>query len=182
MIYDLRFTRKWRIQKFARRDYYRHFIGNMNASIATGAIKKFRETAWEFQATFQTPLKDLERFVIAILSTEESVKQACVIIDQVVFEPKNLINALFSRSQIQPLSKDWSLTATDKEEVQNLLRAALADWVDFAFVPSQKSFVIYADHDEYTTFYANTKSNLNRVVSVLTEQGFKQVVNWQRHF
>jgi hypothetical protein len=31
--------------------------------------------------------------------------------------------------------------------------------------------VIYADHDEYTTFYANTRSNLNRVVEALVAQG-----------
>jgi hypothetical protein len=35
--------------------------------------------------------------------------------------------------------------------------------------------VIYADHDEYTTFYASTKSNLNRIVAALSTDGFEQV-------
>jgi hypothetical protein len=153
----------------------------MNALITIGAIEKFCKTSWGFQTTFQTPLKDLERFVAAILSTEEDITKASVIIDQVVFEPKNL-TALFSGSQTQSLSKDWSLTATDKVEVHKLLRATLSDWIDFAFIPLPKPFVIYADHDEYTTFYANTKLNLSRFVSVLTANGFKQLANWQRHF
>jgi hypothetical protein len=42
--------------------------------------------------------------------------------------------------------------------------------------------VIYADHDEYTTFYGNTKSNLTGIVSALSENGFKQVQNWERRF
>jgi hypothetical protein len=157
------------------------FFDSMNTFIEVGAIKKFKRTSWRFQETFQTPLKDLDRFVSTILLRQEKVEQAHVIIDQIVFEPKNL-NALISNNETKSLSKDWSLLATHKEEVQILLRAALADWVDFAFIPSPKPFVIYGDHDEYTTFYANTKSNLNSVVSVLIESGFKQVTNWQRHF
>ena len=153
----------------------------MNASITAGAMKKFRRTPWRFQETFQTPLKDLDHFVSTILLSDENIKQAQVVIEQVVFEPKNL-KALSSNVDSQLLSKDWSLTATGKEEVQKLLRAALADWVDFAFIPSPKPFVVYADHDEYITFFANTKGNLNRDISVLTENGFKQVTNWQRLF
>lgn len=61
-----------------------------------------------------------------------------------------------------------------------LLEAALGDWVNFTFVPKPKPFVIYADHDEYTTFYANTKSNLNGVVQALSGAGFEKVPDYQR--
>ena len=58
----------------------------------------------------------------------------------------------------------------------------MSDWVDFVFIPEPKPFVIYADHDEYITFYANTKSNLNRVADALLAQGFKSVQNFERNF
>ena len=32
-----------------------------------------------------------------------------------------------------------------------------------------------ADHDEYTTFFANSKSNLDGVIEPLLKQGFKPV-------
>jgi hypothetical protein len=69
-----------------------------------------------------------------------------------------------------------------REEVEELLIAALGDWVDFLFVPSPKPFVIYADHDEFITFYANTKSNLNRVGTALLARGFKVVEDYTREF
>jgi hypothetical protein len=47
-------------------------------------------------------------------------------------------------------------------------------------MPAPKPFVIYADHDEYTTFFANTKSNLNRVAQPLTAGGFVSVPDYER--
>jgi hypothetical protein len=52
-------------------------------------------------------------------------------------------------------------------------------WI-FSFVPAPKPFVIYADHHDYTTFYANTRSNLNRVADALLAQGFEEVSGYQR--
>ena len=72
-----------------------------------------------------------------------------------------------------------SFTATGQEEVRLLLHAIFSDWVDFIFVPEPKSFAIYADHDEYTTFFAHTRSNLNRVVNALSD-GFKTVPEYER--
>jgi hypothetical protein len=40
--------------------------------------------------------------------------------------------------------------------------------------------VIYADHDEYATFYANTRSNLNRISEALTLQGFEKIAEYTR--
>lgn len=150
----------------------------MKALLTPGAIKKFRRTSWRFQTTFHTPLKDLENFVAAILSADDSVEQGVAVIDQIVFEPENL-KAIFT-SQTQAPSHNCSIEAGSRPDVHRLLCAMFSGWVDFAFIPSPKPFVIYADHDEFTTFYANTKSNLNQVVSVLSEKGFQQVPNWQR--
>jgi hypothetical protein len=60
--------------------------------------------------------------------------------------------------------------------------AALGDWVEFIFVPVPKPIVIYADHDEHTTFCASSKSNLNRVVDDLVANDFERVVDYERPF
>jgi hypothetical protein len=54
-----------------------------------------------------------------------------------------------------------------------LLQAVLTDAVDFAFIPTPKPFVMYADHDDLVTLFANTKSNLNRVAQALYREGLK---------
>ncbi len=143
-----------------------------------GAMKRFRRTPWRFQQTFQTPLADLDRFVSAIISGPGKVEAGVVTLDQAI-DSVNL-SALLRTSPPTALVRDASLTAESPDEVGPLLRAAFSDWVDFLFVPTPKPFVIYADHDEYATFYANTKSNLNQVVIPLSELGFKKVLNWER--
>jgi len=97
-----------------------------------------------------------------------------------VFEPKSLIATLAKYSLSAKACRDWSLQATGRDEVAEILQAALSDWIDFAFVPTPKPFVIYADHDEYVTFYANTKSNLNTVVEALSARGYRRVLDYQR--
>ena len=73
-----------------------------------------------------------------------------------------------------------SITAAGQEEIEALLEAALGDWVDFIFVPEPKSFAIYSDHDEFTTFFAQNRSSLNRVVQALAGQGSKLEKEYRR--
>ena len=54
--------------------------------------------------------------------------------------------------------------ASEEAETEELLLAAFTDFIDFKFFPVPKPFVLSADHDEYTSFFAISKSNLNRVV------------------
>jgi hypothetical protein len=152
----------------------------MTLSQSPGSLKRFGRTPWRFQQTFQTPLQNLEPFVTTILSARVPIQTASVIFDQVVFEPKHLL-ALFTRYALVPeYGHDWCVATTNPQEVKELLRATLSDWVDFLFIPTPKPFVIYADHDEYTTFFANTKSNLNGVVEALTAGGFRNVPDYER--
>jgi len=152
----------------------------VTSSETAGALKRFRRTPWRFQATFHTPLRDLSNFVATILLTNESIQEACLTSDRIVFEPKK-VNALLEANSLPDLQKhDWSVTANGRREITDLLEAALEDWIDFIFVPTPKPFVIYADHDEYTTFYANTKSNLNLIAEALAARGYKQVENYLR--
>jgi hypothetical protein len=151
----------------------------MTLSEIPGAVKQFRKKAWRFQQTFLTPLENLRAFVTTIVSAHE-FQGGCLTIDQAVFEPKKLIG-LLGKHSIQPrYGHGTSITAHSQAEVAELLEAALGDWVDFIFVPVPKPIVIFADHDEYTTFYANTRSHLNRVVTALSAQGFKEIRGYER--
>jgi hypothetical protein len=150
----------------------------MTFASAPGTFKKFKRTTWRFQQTFRTPLKDLDRFVETILDTAR-IEHCTITIDEVVFDPKNVWAALPYANIV--LNHDFSIEA-DGEEVKKLLVAAFSDWIDFLFVPVPKPFIIYADHDEYATFYANSKSSLNQVVMPLREAGFKAVDDWIRSF
>jgi hypothetical protein len=151
----------------------------MTVTDAPGALKKFRRTPWKFQQTYLTPLQHLQSFVAAIVSVNQEMKSACLTIEQAVFEPTHLVKLLASYSMPPRYECGVSFTATGQEEVRLLLHAIFSDWVDFIFVPEPKSFAIYADHDEYTTFFAHTRSNLNRVVSALSD-GFKIVPEYER--
>jgi len=152
----------------------------MTLSRTPGALKKFRRTPWRFQQTFQNPLQNLHPFVATIVSSIEPLQGGSVTLDQVVFEPKNWLALLAKHSLPPEYGLEWTLSALNTSEVEELLQAAFSDWLDFIFVPVPKPFVIYADHDEYTTFYANTKSNLNGIVEPLSAKGFKSVADFQR--
>lgn len=153
----------------------------MNVSQTPGAIKKFGRTPWKFQSTFQTPLRQLDSFVSTILSANEALESASVTVDGYVFEPKHL-NALLNGKEGAQIGRDITLNVESRDAASELLTAAFSDWVDFVFIPMPKPFVIYADHDEYATFFANNKSNLSLIVAPLLKQGFKEVLNYQRHF
>jgi hypothetical protein len=151
----------------------------MNLSETPNAFKQLRKTPWRFQHTFKTPLKSLHPFVEAIISAA-SPETACVTIEQAVFKPQHWIDLLVGHSLTPVYGRGVSVTAVGRREAEDLLEAALTDWFDFIFVPTPKLFVIYADHDEYTTFYANTRSNLNRVVTLLSAQGFEEIREYTR--
>jgi hypothetical protein len=152
----------------------------MLADFQPGAMKKFRRTPWRFQRTFRTPLKQLDLFTATIVGSLDGVESGRVIIDTCVFESKSL-RLLLAQHDLQPdLRQDISIIAETGIEVQPLLTAVLADWIDFVFIPAPKPFIIHADHDEYATFYANTKGNLNKVADSLTAKGFAEIPDYTR--
>lgn len=152
----------------------------MNLLHTPGALKRFRKTAWPFQQTFGTPLQNLRPFVSTIVSSRKPLQTATIVIDQVVMTPGHLSALLTHHSLPTHFSHDWSITATGPQEIEALFQAALSDWTDFIFLPTPKPFAIYADHDQYTTIYAHTKSNLNHVIEPLTAAGFELIPNYQR--
>src|SRR5436309_3137364 len=120
----------------------------MTLSETPGSAKRLRRTPWRFQQTFRTPLKSLQPFVATITPAHEPFGAAYITIDEVVFEPKHLLDLLAKNSLPARYGRDVTFVASGNEEVQALLQAALSDWIDFIFVPTPKPFAIYADHDE----------------------------------
>jgi hypothetical protein len=142
------------------------------------ALKRCRRTAWEFQRTFQTPLMDLPRFVGVIMSAFPEVKGAHAAIDRVIFEPKYELVPLNEKYSLPPGwhgGGDLTIDAEGPAEARELLQAVLSEWIDFLFVPTPKRFVIYADHDEYITFFAHRKGQLNAVAEALTAARYRAV-------
>ena len=149
----------------------------MKITASTGILKRNRKASWKFQQTFETPSKDLPRFVDQIMTTFGEIERAQIAFDLVVFEPKYDLADLYAK---YGLAQDWDETAScieaeSRAEVCELLQAVLSEWIDFLCVPSPGPLAIYADHDEYITFMAHRKGDLNRTVSALTRNGFKAV-------
>ena len=147
-------------------------------STGSGMLKKFRRTPWRFQQTVERPsAAELDRFVSTIFQARHQIKAATVTIDEVVFNTEQLALLCVAGST---LTHDSSISAESAEELQALLVAAFRDGLDFICIPTPKPFVFYADHHDWITFYANTKSHLNHVVEPLASHGYKLVQNWQR--
>lgn len=140
----------------------------------TDQIRQFRAAPWPFQSTFETPLKDLKRFVSTFLAAFPA--ESCVIsADQALFEAKKVLRLLAKRSIKVEDRYHFTIEAKGKQDVAVLLETLLSDWIDFLFVPTPKSFVIYADHNEYTTFYVPTRKTLDRLNSIIEDAGFEGV-------
>ena len=146
-----------------------------------GAMKKFKRTSWRFQQTVQTPLGDLNRFVGVVIGVARELESACLTVDQVVFTPEAL-DACLAMTPAPDLKKDTSIRTSNSSEIAPLLRAALSCSIDFAFVTTPKTFALYADHDEYLTFYSNSKSGLSAVIQPIKDAGFILVKDWNRTF
>ena len=151
----------------------------MTTSHTSGAMKAFRRVAWPHRQTYATPLEDLDRFVAAMLSGIRGLTAGRVIVESIVFEPKHL-QELMRRYDV-PFEPAYDLTITGADPVETavLLKAALADWVDFAFIPTPKPFVLYGDHDEFTTILAHRRSNLHRATTALDRATFMRVDDYE---
>ena len=142
-------------------------------------IQRFRARPWAFQQTFKTPLQDLSRFVSTFLASFE-LERGALSTDEVVFEPKELLHLLADNSVCVQDQYRLTIEARGKQAIADLLQAASGDWVGFVFVPSPEVIAIYADHDEYTTFYAREQTILKNLTSSLRTSGFDAVLDYSR--
>lgn len=150
----------------------------MVVTLVPGAVKKFRRTPWRFQQTVERPPPgDLDRFVSTVLTAHDQIQAAMVTIDKVIFDTVRMAMLCPAGSK---LDHDSSISANSAEELRALLVATFWDGPDFICIPTPKPFVLYADHDNWITFFANTKSHLNHVIEPLASNGFRLIQNWQR--
>ena len=142
-------------------------------------ILRFRAGPWQFQQTFETPLKDLDRFVSTFLAPF-SLRKGLLCSFEVVFEPEHLLEFMANEGIVPENCYELNVCAQGQHGVKALLEAALHDWVDFIFVPTPDSFAICADHDEFTTFYTNSRPVLKSLCSELKQAGFEAVPGYER--
>ena len=146
----------------------------------TGELQRIRRSVTAFeQRTFRTPLDRVPDFVDCLLTGDPPLTCASAVVEQVVFAPKHL-DTLLPSHQLpleQPVGR--TIVAADGAESSALLKALLADWLDFFFEPSPPGFVLFADHDEYTTLFAGV-GTLRRRTGALKQQGFVEVTNYLR--
>jgi len=134
----------------------------------------------EFQRTFATPLKDLRPFVLGMLSLVPAA-DAAVQIEQIVFDPVNLIGFLKTQGVVSTEGELHSVCiSATSDQAANLLIATLSDWIDFWFVRQTDEFRIFADHDEYTTIYSNNLQTVAEIGSLLKSKGFREIDGWLR--
>ena len=154
----------------------------MTSADAPNNLEEFYRTPKKFQQTFLTPLKNLRSFVATIMSMNQKIESGRLTIEQAVFKPKDLIELLARYSLPLRYSSGVSLVAVGKQEVEALLETVFSEWIDFIFVPEPQQFSIYADHDEFTTFFAQTQPELEKLVTALTAKGFEKIPDYQREF
>lgn len=152
----------------------------MKLTHTPGALKKFRRTPWRLQQTIERPAVDgLKRFVsIIVRAGDRQIEQAALTLDQVVFGIERVAGLV--RATNESLGRESTILAETGDEAEALLLAAFVDGPDFIFVPKPRPFVIYADHDDWITLYANTTSNLNGIIRPLAEAGIRLVQDWRR--
>jgi hypothetical protein len=140
----------------------------------TEEVARFRADPWPFQHTFQTPSKELHRFVSTFLAPF-SLDKGSLSTDEVVFDPQVLLELMANNSIKVGNHWKWNLGVEGDQGVAELLESALSDPVDFVFVPTPELFAIYADHDGYITFYAPNEITLLKLISDLESAGFESV-------
>lgn len=140
-----------------------------------GAVKRFRHPPGTYQQSFRTPLDRLPVFVAALLAGTPPITAGTVTVKSVVFTPEHLARFLAIHNLTQEVAPDSAVTASGAQEVRELLAATLADCLDFYFLPKPHRFLVYADHDEYTTVFSARRTAVSRIANAMAVAGFADV-------
>jgi len=144
-----------------------------------GALKQMRARAGEHQTTFAVPPARASQFAAALLGAGVGATGARLVVDAVVFPPKHLQTAL-SNSDVEAWLDAETVIEAEAGEAAALLTAALQDWTDFWFVPIPGGFLLYGDHDEYSTIFAQRTGAVSRAADALRAAGFDEVDGYER--
>ena len=144
-----------------------------------GALTHMRVRAGEHQATFAVPPARAGQFAAALLGATIGAAGARLVVDAVVFPPKQLQTALGGNDD-EPWLDAETVIEADAGEAATLLTAALQDWTDFWFVPIPGGFLLYGDHDEYATIFAHRTGPVASAAEALRAAGFDEVDGYER--
>lgn len=144
-----------------------------------GALAHMRARAGEHQTTFAVPPGRAGQFAAALLGGGAGAQGARLVVDAVVFPPKHLQTALTGNDDDAWLDAETVIEA-EAGEAAALLTAALQDWTDFWFVPIPGGFLLYGDHDEYSTIFAQRIGPVSRAAAALRAAGFAEVDGYER--
>ena len=153
----------------------------MKVSQVPGHISKLRRSPPQFQMTFSAEGERYGRFFSAITAALADTATATVTIALVDTGTPFLNKLLGMGDTAVTLERGTSIVAESHDEIEPLLDAAFRDGNDFLFVPMPKPFVIFED-DGFTTFFANSKSNLNLIAQELKTLGVEPIPDWQCRF
>ncbi len=145
----------------------------------TGELKRLRRRTGDKQATFAVPSLRAAEFAAALLGGGAGEQGARLTIENVVFPPRHLRAALGHENVEEGFSCETTIVA-GSGETRALLTAALSDWTDFWFEPSPGGFLLYGDHDEYSTVFAHKQGAVSRAGEALLAAGFREVVGYER--
>ncbi len=123
------------------------------------------------QATYLTPLQELDAYVKALHPFMGDLASAALMIREIVFEPTNLL-------RLCPSEDGWFnqlIEAQGRDESLQLLTAALSDWVGFILGTEPATLLVYADHDEYVTVFPRDNAVLARLTATLDGAVYKRV-------
>lgn len=157
-------------------------------SHTAGALKQFRRRQWRQQRTFSVSRAKAVAAADAVVSLFGPESSGTATVDEVVFEPREL-EALFARYGVARGARrstydlhDWTAGADNRDELAELLRAALLDGVDCVFQSTDPKLALYADHDEYLTFFCNSPGPLKSLERSLARAGISPVDDYRRAF
>ena len=145
-------------------------------------VKKARKRLRGRQITFQTPLKELNNFVSSIRQFGFESYIGTAYIEQYVIEPKTTNSILMEFSKEAVVTSNTCIKTESSSETDQVLAALLSDWIDFIFLFDDSKFGIYADHDEYCTFYSRKSMELSNLKIHMSSSGFKHVPGYERSF
>lgn len=135
---------------------------------------RLQNAPFAFQQTYRTPLKNLNEFVHSILAPFDFL-EAELRIETWVFTPENFLKHLeeFGIAADSGELSGATIISENRSEGEALLKHALTDWMDFAFLPIKSDFAIYADHDEYTTIFTRTQELTTQLSEAMMRRGFE---------
>ena len=136
-----------------------------------------RRHAWKRQVTCVTPLKRLPWYTAALIQQLLPFDRALLIIDQVVFDlPPGLEKLRSAAAEQRPVHEaPGHAFEHDVEGFRGALESALSGWVDLRALFSPSKHALWADHDEYTTFFSESSGTVADVRRVLRDGGVKLV-------